>query len=70
MVDPVLAPEALRLARQRAGIKPGAFADKVGISRGYLWLIESGKRTPAPELFYRFASVLEVPPETLAAVAA
>lgn len=65
MADPVLDPQALRLTRQRADIRPGAFAETVGISPNYLWQLETGRRSPSPELFFRMASALGIEPEAL-----
>ncbi|MCX4671580.1 helix-turn-helix domain-containing protein [Streptomyces sp. NBC_01381] len=37
----------LRCARERAGIGQREAARLVGVSQGYLWLLEAGRRVPS-----------------------
>ena len=48
-------PEMLVLARESRGLTQHAFAEQLGVSQGELSKLESGLRTPSPELTDRFA---------------
>ena len=40
----------IRQIRERLGLSQTAFADKIGITKGYLSAIESGKRKPGRKI--------------------
>ncbi len=48
----------LKAERVRQGIKQGEFADKVGITPQYLYLIEKGKVEPRRDLMIKMAELL------------
>lgn len=37
----------IEIIRKNAGLTQEQFADKIGLSRNYLWMLESGSRTPS-----------------------
>lgn len=56
----------IRALRRRAGIKPGAFAESVGISYSHLANVENGHhRGVSPEVLNRIATALGVEIEEL-----
>jgi transcriptional regulator with XRE-family HTH domain len=55
----------LRQARLRAGLTQARLAASVGVSQGYLSLLESGRRAPSPALARRLAARLRLPPTAL-----
>lgn len=57
--------QAVRAARQRKGIKTGAFAKELGISLSHLVNIESTDCACAIEKVHLMAAKLDVPAETL-----
>lgn len=53
--------KAIRVARSLADISQGQLADRAGIDRSYLSLIESGKRMPSVETIEKIAQALKLP---------
>lgn len=56
-----LLPDALKLARNSAGISQARLAELAEISIGYIGMIELGQRHPTHEVCQRLADALEVP---------
>lgn len=54
--------EAIRQARQKAGLNKKELADRCGINSGYLSRIESGEQMPGDKLSVRMARVLHLDP--------
>lgn len=56
--------EKLRSYIARLGISQNAFADQIGVSKGYLSQIASGKREPSREMIQKINVVTngDVPP--------
>lgn len=61
--------KAIRIARSIADLTQGELADKSGLDRSYLSLIECGKRSPSVEALEKIASSLEIPFHLLALLA-
>lgn len=58
----------IRELRRRSGIKPGAFAEQVGVSYSHLANVENGHhKGVSVEVLNRIAAALEVPIEELIA---
>jgi transcriptional regulator with XRE-family HTH domain len=55
----------LRRRRTQAGLSQQALAERAGLERSYLSLLEAGKRMPGVEVVFRLAVGLEVSPLTL-----
>ena len=53
--------KAVRIARSIAGISQGKLADRAGLDRSYLSLIESDKRQPTMETLQSISEALEMP---------
>ena len=51
---------AVRVIRERSGIRHGVFAERVGISAPYLTNIERGIRQPAAGIVVKIAEALGV----------
>lgn len=58
MVDDVWVPGVLAKARDAAGLTSGELADKVGISRPHLSMIESKRRQPSLPVAIRISKAL------------
>ena len=56
---------AIRAMRIRAGHKPGAFANSVGISYPHLDNIENERKQASLEVLYRIPDALAVPIEAI-----
>nr|WP_158097949.1 helix-turn-helix transcriptional regulator [Anaerofilum sp. An201] len=39
--------ERIAEVRKRAGLTQGQFAERIGLTRNYMWMIEKGERTPS-----------------------
>lgn len=52
---------AVRVIRERTGIKHGIFAIQVGITPGYLTNIEKGHKQPSPAVARAIADALGCP---------
>lgn len=61
--------ERLRTARERLGWTQATLAARLGVSQGYVALLERGQRQPSDALRRRLARVLDLPATTLPAVA-
>lgn len=61
--------KAIRIARSIADLTQGELADRSGLDRSYLSLIEGGKRSPSVETLEKIASSLEIPFHLLALLA-
>lgn len=57
--------EALQAARGRKSWTQGRTARELGVSQGYVALLERGLRQPSPALQRRMARVLDLPPTAL-----
>ena len=55
--------ELLKSSREGQGYSREALANKVGISPGYLGMIERGKRIPATRTIVRIMDILHVLPK-------
>lgn len=53
--------KAVRIARSIADISQGELADRAGLDRSYLSLIEGGKRKPTMETLQTISEALEMP---------
>jgi XRE family transcriptional regulator of biofilm formation len=53
--------KAVRIARSIAGFSQGELADRAGLDRSYLSLIESDKRQPTTETLQSISKALELP---------
>jgi transcriptional regulator with XRE-family HTH domain len=53
--------KAIRIARSIAGISQGKLADRSGLDRSYLSLIEGGKRKPTVETIQGISEALGLP---------
>jgi XRE family transcriptional regulator of biofilm formation len=53
--------KAIRIARSIAGISQGKLADRTGLDRSYLSLIEGDKRQPTIETLQCISDALEMP---------
>jgi transcriptional regulator with XRE-family HTH domain len=53
--------KAIRIARSIADLTQGELADRSGLDRSYLSLIEGGRRKPSIEALERIAEALEIP---------
>jgi transcriptional regulator with XRE-family HTH domain len=53
--------KAIRVARSLADLSQGDLADRAGIDRSYLSLIESGKRNASVETIEKIADALKLP---------
>jgi XRE family transcriptional regulator, master regulator for biofilm formation len=53
--------KAVRIARSIAGFSQGELADRAGLDRSYLSLIESDKRKPTTETLESISKALELP---------
>lgn len=53
--------KAIRIARSIADISQGELADRAGLDRSYLSLIEGGKRKPAMETLQTISNALDMP---------
>ncbi len=51
----------IRLYRQKTGLTQRAFAERAGISAGYVALLEKGEKYPSAEVLSRLECVLDVP---------
>ena len=51
----------IRAFRLKAGMKPGEFASKAGISYPHLDNVENERKEASVEVLYRIASALDVP---------
>ena len=61
--------ERLRTAREALGWTQATLAARLGVSQGYVALLERGQRQPSDALRRRLARVLDLPATTLPAVA-
>jgi XRE family transcriptional regulator, master regulator for biofilm formation len=53
--------KAIRIARSIADLSQGELADKSGLDRSYLSLIESEKRKPSIETLQNISNALDIP---------
>lgn len=53
--------KAIRIARSIADITQAELADRSGLDRSYLSLIEGGRRKPSIDALEKIASALEIP---------
>ncbi len=53
--------KAVRIARSIADISQGELAERTGLDRSYLSLIEGGKRKPTVETLQSISDALEIP---------
>src|SRR5579859_6455745 len=58
MADQRFEPKRLRLARTFLGIVQGELGESVGASRQFVHQLESGQRTPSPEMAAALAAAL------------
>ena len=59
--------QELRRAREEAGLTQETLADKAGVHRTYVSLLERGKKSPTVAMLFRLCRVLAVRPSTLLA---
>lgn len=58
--------EYVRSRRMELGLRVSDLADRTGVQSGVIQYLESGpRRFPAPDLFRRLVSALEVSPDAL-----
>ena len=57
--------EALRLLRVYHDMTQTALADRLGVSKGHLSGIESGKKNPTLQLLQKYAEVFDLPVSSL-----
>lgn len=60
---------AIRIARQACGVRQSALAKAIGLSTGYLSLVEAGERNISLVLLRRIATELNIPSEALIVLA-
>ena len=53
--------QTIRLIRSSAGVKQQELATRLGVSKNYISLLESGKREPSISFLRRLSGELEVP---------
>lgn len=54
--------DELRKARDEAGLSQEALAEKAGITRVYVSLLERNKKSPTLEVFQRLCDALQIAP--------
>jgi transcriptional regulator with XRE-family HTH domain len=59
--------EELRRAREAAGLTQEGLADRAGVDRTYVSLLERDKQSPSVEMLFRVCAALEIRPSTLLA---
>lgn len=59
--------QVYREHRQEIGISQERLADKIGVNRTYIYVIENGIQNPSLEAIFRLAEGIGVPPEQLIA---
>ena len=52
--------EAIRRARQKAGLSQEAVADKAGLHRTYISLVERNKKSPTLDTLFRICQAIGV----------
>ncbi len=52
----------LRKLRERAGLSQEQLADKAGVHRTYVSLLERDKKSPTLEVFFRLSKALQIAP--------
>jgi transcriptional regulator with XRE-family HTH domain len=57
--------EVVRRRRKEYGIAQESLADKVGLNRSYVGMIERGRQTPSLDVVFAIASGLEIDPWVL-----
>ena len=55
----------IKTLRAALGLSQEELADRIDITKSYLCLLETGKRTPSSDLINRIASYLRISPEAL-----
>ncbi len=57
--------DVIRKAREEAGFSQQELADKTGVSRVYIWMLEKDAKSPTLNVFENLAQSLGVRPSTL-----
>jgi len=55
----------LRVLRKRARLSQAQLAKRVGVTQGFIWQVEEGRKTPSLRVLTRIASELNVSLEEL-----
>ena len=51
----------LKLFRVAAGLKQAELASRLGVTKNYIYMVESGRRKPSREYVENFSEVVDIP---------